>query len=66
MCHGDLTPITFEWNDELGTYLARHKTKHQCRDFEAIFQWAKGRDDTGMKVDGDHKNVELKTPEHSD
>ena len=65
MCHGDITPITFEWSNERSNYLARHGTEHQCRNFDAIFYWAQGRH-AGMAVDGDHENVELETPEMSD
>jgi len=63
MCHGDLTPITFEWNDELSTYLAHHSTQHECRNFEKIFSWSKQRKEMDMEVDGNHQNVELVKPE---
>jgi len=66
MCHGDLTPITFEWSDELGSYLARHRTHHICRNFDGIFEWALGRDRVDMEVDGKHMNTELYKPEKSD
>jgi hypothetical protein len=66
MCHGDLTPITFEWNIELDTYLAHHSTTHECRDFGEIFEWAKGRNNTGIVVDGNHENRKLSSPEQFD
>ena len=66
MCHGDITPITFEWIDELGSYIAHHTTRHQCRDFDTIYQWAKRRDTTGMHADGKHKNVEFSQQEKVD
>lgn len=66
MCHGDMTPITFEWNAEINNYLAHHSTEHQCRNFERIFDWAKRRAVTGMAADGAHQNVELETPEMFD
>ncbi|KAF5138754.1 hypothetical protein E5D57_002540 [Metarhizium anisopliae] len=61
-----MTPITFEWNTELGTYLAHHSTEHVCRNFDAIFSWAHVRAAKDFDVDGDHENVELQHPEHSD
>lgn len=59
MCHGDLTPNAFEWNDEIGGYLAHHETMHQCRDFDSIFAWAEERNTADMTIDGDHTNMEL-------
>lgn len=56
MCHGDLTPVTFEYSMELGVYLAHHGTVHQCRNFQTIFEWAEVRDKTGMGPDGNHRN----------
>jgi hypothetical protein len=56
MCHGDLTPVTFEYSTELDVYLAHHGTVHQCRNFQKIFEWAEFRDNTGMGPDGNHKN----------
>ncbi|KAI0520849.1 hypothetical protein F5B22DRAFT_653787 [Xylaria bambusicola] len=66
MCHGDVTPITFEWNSEINNYLGHHSTEHQCRDFNQIFNWAKGRGRTGLMADGAHQNVELERPEMYD
>ncbi|KAK9771978.1 putative Cyclochlorotine biosynthesis protein O [Seiridium cardinale] len=66
MCHGDITPITFEWNTELNTYLAHHSTEHVCRNFEALFHWAHSRAAEDFDVDGNHENVELQDPEMFD
>ena len=66
MCHGDITPNTFEWNDETQSYLAHHSTRHQCRDFERVYDWAAGRNTSGLIIDGDHQNVDLKKEEISD
>ncbi|KAI1310107.1 hypothetical protein F5Y03DRAFT_392539 [Xylaria venustula] len=57
MCHGDVTPITFEWNSEISNYLAHHSTEHQCRNFDKIFDWAEGRARTGLATDGAHQNL---------
>lgn len=58
MCHGDLTPNTFEYNSELNVYLAHFATVHQCRNFDKIWNWAKVRQTNGMSVEGKHKNIE--------
>jgi hypothetical protein len=66
MCHGDITPITFEWISEIDSYIAHHSTEHQCRNFEAIYSWAGGRDTTGFSVSGKHRNVEFEEVEKFD
>ncbi|KAK3690281.1 hypothetical protein B0T22DRAFT_379654, partial [Podospora appendiculata] len=66
MCHGDLTPITFEWIPEISGYIAHHSTEHQCRDFESIFEWAERRGAHGVHADANHVNVELQHPETFD
>ena len=59
MCHGDITPITFEWSDESNSYLAHHSTEHICRNFDRIFDWASSRAAGDSKVDGNHVNINL-------
>ena len=66
MCHGDLTPIMFEWNEEIDGYLATHGTLHTCRNFDAIFDWASERNTAGMSIDGPHENIELSRPSDID
>lgn len=66
MCHGDLTPITFEWIPEIQGYIAHHTTEHQCRDFGAIHDWAKRRNTSGLRADGNHMNIELQHGEMFD
>ncbi|KAH8198750.1 hypothetical protein TruAng_007070 [Truncatella angustata] len=66
MCHGDITPLTMEWNTEINGFLAHHTTEHHCRSFDMIWNWAEGRNTTRMVADGRHKNVELSVPEKSD
>ncbi|MCJ1249426.1 hypothetical protein MMC30_006650 [Trapelia coarctata] len=51
MCHGDVTPVTFERKEEGGLFNPHHKTVHQCRNFEKIFDWAADRNTTKMPVD---------------
>jgi len=58
MCHGDITPVTFEWNVERNIYLAHHGTIHQCRNFNTIYKWAASRNTAGLAVDGEHKSFD--------
>ncbi|KAK2008960.1 hypothetical protein LZ32DRAFT_684246 [Colletotrichum eremochloae] len=66
MCHGDITPITFEWIPDINGYIAHHSTEHMCRNFDAIFDWATVRNMTGLESDGKHQNKELKHAEQFD
>ncbi|KAE8369713.1 hypothetical protein BDV27DRAFT_152794 [Aspergillus caelatus] len=66
MCHGDITPISFEWNNGIDAYLAHHSTPHMCRNFNSIYEWAAKRDNTGLRADGNHKNVDLEEHEMFD
>ncbi|KAL0931139.1 uncharacterized protein CTRU02_213874 [Colletotrichum truncatum] len=66
MCHGDITPITFEWIPEIDGYIAHHSTEHMCRNFDTIFDWSVKRNTTGLEADGKHQNKELKHAEHFD
>ncbi|KAF6842216.1 hypothetical protein CMUS01_03281 [Colletotrichum musicola] len=54
MCHGDLTPIYMMWSEEHGTFMGVQENVMQCRSWEAIIEWTASRNDTGMRVDGDH------------
>ncbi|KAK1995763.1 hypothetical protein LX36DRAFT_561358, partial [Colletotrichum falcatum] len=40
MCQGDLTPIYFEWRDDRKAYRAEQSNIHQCRSWDAIFEWS--------------------------
>ncbi|KAK1850329.1 hypothetical protein CCHR01_07038 [Colletotrichum chrysophilum] len=66
MCHGNITPITFEWIPDIDGYIAHHSTAHMCRNFDAIFDWATVRNTTGLETDGEHQNKELKHAEDFD
>lgn len=65
MCHGDVTPITFEWVPEIQGLIAHHSTEHLCRDFKALYGWAKSRGVPGFSAGGNHVNVDIKS-EQSD
>lgn len=66
MCHGDITPIMFEWIPDIDGYIAHHSTEHMCCNFNAIFDWATFRNTTGLETDGKHQNKELKHAENFD
>lgn len=59
MCHGDIAPITMEFSEELDNFFAHHSDWHRCRNFEAIFDWAEERNNTGLPIDGNHVNKEM-------
>ncbi|EME84583.1 uncharacterized protein MYCFIDRAFT_133959 [Pseudocercospora fijiensis CIRAD86] len=54
-CHGDLTPIVQTWQPDLHAYAASQRTVHQCRNFDKIWDWAAGRNTTGLRADGRHE-----------
>lgn len=54
MCHGDLTPIYMGWSEEHNTYMGLQENVMQCRSWDAIYEWSKERNTTGMRIDGDH------------
>ncbi|TQN63699.1 Phenylalanine aminomutase, partial [Colletotrichum shisoi] len=54
MCHGDLTPIYMMWSEEHGSFMGVQENVMQCRSWEAIVEWSAARNDTGMRVDGNH------------
>ncbi|KAK1951989.1 hypothetical protein LY78DRAFT_731607 [Colletotrichum sublineola] len=39
-CHGDVTPITFKWQESVGRVVVAWKTTHTCRNFDRIHDWA--------------------------
>jgi hypothetical protein len=41
MCAGDVSPIHWEWKEDVGMALPSAKGKHTCRRWEGIMQWAK-------------------------
>ncbi|PLB48380.1 hypothetical protein P170DRAFT_427466 [Aspergillus steynii IBT 23096] len=40
MCHSDIAPITWTWDDSSGSAKGVLTNHHTCRDFEAIRTWA--------------------------
>ncbi|KAK0229199.1 hypothetical protein EDD85DRAFT_138830 [Armillaria nabsnona] len=43
MCAADITPISWQWNEQAQTVRRRDDVVHTCRNFEAIQEWAKER-----------------------
>lgn len=47
MCHVDVTPYTWAWDEEKQMMLNRYVTPHTCRKFEDIREWAKPENNGG-------------------
>ncbi|KAI9042937.1 uncharacterized protein KD926_004728 [Aspergillus affinis] len=41
MCHSDIAPIPWTWDEKSGSAKGKLTGHHTCRDFEAIRQWAR-------------------------
>jgi hypothetical protein len=41
MCHSDITPMVWQWDDEKKKHFPRLHLPHTCRDFGAIQKWAR-------------------------
>ncbi|OAG09274.1 tat pathway signal sequence [Paraphaeosphaeria sporulosa] len=48
MCHADISPVTWEWNERMGMALPSAKTMHVCRRWEPIWEWAVEHRAVGM------------------
>jgi len=42
-CKGDITPLPYTWDRELGWSVQSFQTLHTCRNFEKLTDWAKER-----------------------
>lgn len=51
MCHGDVSPLQYVWSERAQTVQTEMKSRHQCKNFEKIKQWAFDR---WVKVDRHH------------
>lgn len=40
MCHGDVSPTKFEWDEKNQMLLPRLSTRQTCRNFDRIRSWA--------------------------
>lgn len=43
MCHADVGVMTTTWREEAQVFTADFNVTKQCRDFDAILQWAQTR-----------------------
>jgi len=43
MCNADVTPMHYEWSDEIKTVVPSLTVTHTCRDFEEIQKWTADR-----------------------
>ena len=41
MCHGDISLITWGWEDTEATPYANFKVEHECRNWDNILEWTK-------------------------
>lgn len=44
LCHADVSVMTVGWNEKQQAYNANFAVTKQCRNFEAIHNWAKNRE----------------------
>jgi hypothetical protein len=47
MCYGDLSTVSWEWDEEEDVPVSKFGATRMCRDFENIHKWAKGRSFSG-------------------
>lgn len=52
MCHGDVALHTYQWLDDRPAPWPTFQTTHQCRKWERIVEWSRGRD-TGVSAGAD-------------
>lgn len=43
MCNADVTPMHYEWSDEIKSVVPKIRVTHVCRNFEKINKWAENR-----------------------
>ncbi|KAH7386592.1 hypothetical protein BKA64DRAFT_580946, partial [Cadophora sp. MPI-SDFR-AT-0126] len=51
MCHGDLTPITLTWSDEMDWVKPNFSIQHTCRNFQSIWDFALSRNLSGISIE---------------
>ncbi|CAN8100779.1 unnamed protein product [Discula destructiva] len=58
-CRADLTPIRFEWVADYHAYMTGDGfEEHACRDWDAVWEWQRGRNTTGVMVaQGKHASL---------
>lgn len=48
MCYADLSPLQWHWNHHKQCYEPTWDVPRQCRNFDAVQEWATERNTTGM------------------
>ena len=43
MCNADVIPVLNRWEPNIKIFTPEFGTRHTCRDFNGIFEWAKAR-----------------------
>ncbi|KAF1365565.1 hypothetical protein EJ07DRAFT_95628, partial [Lizonia empirigonia] len=43
MCNADVTPMHYEWSDDIKSVVPKITVTHTCRDFEEIQKWTTNR-----------------------
>lgn len=54
MCHGDLTPITMGWDEQIDSWKPNFRIKHTCRKFDKIYDFALKYNTTGSDIEAAH------------
>jgi hypothetical protein len=63
MCHGDITPYVWQWNETLGYNQNMISTPHTCKNFDKIRDWARPENHGGsVEVGFDFKSREINDP----
>lgn len=52
MCNADIFPVTHTWYESAQTFGPDFRTKHTCRNFEALLQWSLFRSTEVTKAKG--------------
>ncbi|KAJ5944701.1 hypothetical protein N7516_004869 [Penicillium verrucosum] len=52
MCNADISPVTHTWYESAQTFGPDFRTKHTCRNFEALLQWSLDRSTEVTKAKG--------------
>jgi hypothetical protein len=63
MCHADITPYVWKWNETLGYNQNLITTPHTCRNFDVIRDWARPENYGGSVEFGfDYNGREMNDP----
>ncbi|OAA78194.1 hypothetical protein LEL_05017 [Akanthomyces lecanii RCEF 1005] len=57
LCHADVSVMTVGWNEKQQAFSANFAVTKQCRNFEAIHNWAKNREASFKPPGGTHPGI---------